>query len=96
VSFDALAPGIEDGACLGEIAAPHRVLIVGEGKGRFLGELVRLPRNGMARLSTDGWLVAMYLFFRITTRIQARKRLDLMPFMRADRFLRCHPKARRR
>jgi len=29
-------------ACLGEIATPHRVLIVGEGDGRFLCELLRL------------------------------------------------------
>jgi ubiquinone/menaquinone biosynthesis C-methylase UbiE len=56
VSFDALAPWygtlewIAFGddlqrcrvACLGEIAAPHRVLIVGEGNGRFLCELLRL------------------------------------------------------
>jgi ubiquinone/menaquinone biosynthesis C-methylase UbiE len=56
VSFDALAPWyrtlewIAFGddlqrcriACLGEIAAPHRALIVGEGNGRFLCELLRL------------------------------------------------------
>jgi ubiquinone/menaquinone biosynthesis C-methylase UbiE len=56
VSFDTLAPWyrtlewIAFGddlqrcrvACLGEIAAPRRALIVGEGNGRFLRELVRL------------------------------------------------------
>jgi SAM-dependent methyltransferase len=56
VSFDALAPWyrtlewIAFGddlqrcrvACLGEIAAPRRVLVVGEGNGRFLCELLRL------------------------------------------------------
>jgi ubiquinone/menaquinone biosynthesis C-methylase UbiE len=56
VSFDALAPWyrtlerIAFGddlqrcrvACLGEIAAPRRAVIVGEGNGRFLCELLRL------------------------------------------------------
>jgi ubiquinone/menaquinone biosynthesis C-methylase UbiE len=56
VSFDAIAPWyrilerIAFGgdlqrcrvACLGDIAAPQRVLIVGEGNGRFLCELLRL------------------------------------------------------
>jgi ubiquinone/menaquinone biosynthesis C-methylase UbiE len=56
VSFDTLAPWyrtlewIAFGddlqrcrvACLGEIAAPQRALIVGEGNGRFLCELLRL------------------------------------------------------
>jgi len=56
VSFDALAPWYRTlewsafgddlqrcrVACLGEIAAPHRALIVGEGDGRFLCELLRL------------------------------------------------------
>jgi SAM-dependent methyltransferase len=55
VSFDAVAPWyrtletIAFGndlqrarvACLGEIRSPHRALIVGEGNGRFLCELVR-------------------------------------------------------
>ena len=56
MSFDALAPWYRTlewvafgeelqrcrAACLGEIAAPWRVLIVGEGNGRFLSELLRL------------------------------------------------------
>lgn len=56
MSFDALAPwyralewmAFGDAlqgcrvACLGEIAAPRRALIVGEGNGRFLSELLRL------------------------------------------------------
>jgi ubiquinone/menaquinone biosynthesis C-methylase UbiE len=56
VSFDALAPwyrtlewiAFGDAlqrcrvACLGEIAAPHHALIVGEGNGKFLCELLRL------------------------------------------------------
>lgn len=56
MSFDAIAPwyrtleriafgdGLQRGrtACLGEIVAPRRTLIVGEGNGRFLCELVRL------------------------------------------------------
>jgi ubiquinone/menaquinone biosynthesis C-methylase UbiE len=56
VSFDALAPwyrtlewvAFGDAlqrsrvACLGEIAAPRRALVVGEGNGRFLCELLRL------------------------------------------------------
>jgi ubiquinone/menaquinone biosynthesis C-methylase UbiE len=56
VSFDALAPWyrtlewIAFGndlqrcriACLGEIAAPRRALVMGEGNGRFLCELLRL------------------------------------------------------
>ena len=56
MSFDALAPWYRTlewlafgddlqrcrVACLGEIAAPRRALIVGEGNGRFLCELLRL------------------------------------------------------
>jgi ubiquinone/menaquinone biosynthesis C-methylase UbiE len=56
VSFDALAPwyrtlewiAFGDAlqrsrvACLGEVAAPRRALVVGEGNGRFLCELLRL------------------------------------------------------
>jgi ubiquinone/menaquinone biosynthesis C-methylase UbiE len=59
VSFDTLAPWyrtlewIAFGdtlqrsrvACLGEIAAPRRALIVGEGNGRFVCELLRLYRG---------------------------------------------------
>ena len=193
MSFDAIAPWygtlewIAFGddlqrcrvACLGEIAAPHRVLIVGEGNGRFLCELLRLhpgveidcldasqrmlqlarkridrelpdrvervrflhqnvtswaapehrydlvvthffldcfpeptlakiirtlaravtedatwlladfriPRDGIARLRARGWLAAMYLFFRTTTRIQASELIDPTPFMRAEGFV---------
>lgn len=56
MSFDALAPWYRTlewvafgeelqhcrSACLGEIAVPRRALIVGEGNGRFLCELLRL------------------------------------------------------
>jgi ubiquinone/menaquinone biosynthesis C-methylase UbiE len=192
VSFDALAPWyrtlewIAFGhdlqrcrvACLGEIVAPKRALIIGEGNGRFLCELLRLhpevevdcidasermlqlarqrvsnklgdrrervrflhrditswspperhydlvvthfvldccagaqlaaivkklaratadnanwlladfcvPPEGMARLRVRGWLAAMYLFFRITARIQASELIDPTPFLRAARF----------
>jgi ubiquinone/menaquinone biosynthesis C-methylase UbiE len=62
VNFDAIAPWyraletIAFGgalqrcrvACLGEIRAPHRALIVGEGNGRFLCELLRMhPELGV-------------------------------------------------
>jgi ubiquinone/menaquinone biosynthesis C-methylase UbiE len=193
VSFDALAPWyrtlewIAFGdelqrcrvACLGEIGAPHRVLVVGEGNGRFLTELLllypevevdcldasqrmlqlarkrlerelpgqlervrflhqditlwaahehsydllvthffldcfpkaeltgivrklarvatsdaswvladfRVPRQGVVRLRACGWLAAMYLFFRITTRIEASELVDPTPLMRADGFV---------
>jgi ubiquinone/menaquinone biosynthesis C-methylase UbiE len=192
VSFDAVAPWyrtlecIAFGddlercrvACLGEIVAPKRALIIGEGNGRFLCELLRLhfevevdcidasermlqlarqrvsdelggrgervrflheditlwsppenhydlvvthfildcfagaqlaaivkklaraaaddanwlladfcvPRDGMARLRARGWLAAMYLFFRITARIQASELIDPTPFLRAEGF----------
>jgi ubiquinone/menaquinone biosynthesis C-methylase UbiE len=194
VSFDSLAPwyrlleriafgddlqrcGI---ACLGEIAAPRRALIVGEGNGRFLCELLRLhpevevdcidasaqmlqlarerierelphrasrvrflhqdimgwtaaeqhydlvvthfvldcfppvmltgivsklaraatrdanwlladfcvPAKGMARVRALAWLAAMYLFFRVTARIQARELIDPTPLLRAEGFAR--------
>lgn len=59
MSFDAIAPAyrtletIAFGgalqrarvACLGEIGTPRRALIVGEGNGRFLGELLRVHPN---------------------------------------------------
>lgn len=192
MSFDALAPWyrtlewIAFGddlqrcrvACLGEIAAPKRALILGEGNGRFLCELLRLhpevevdcvdaserilrlagqrvsdelgdrgervqflhqditswsprerrydlvvthfvldcfagaqlaaivkklarataddanwlladfcvPSDGMARLRARGWLAAMYLFFRVTARIQASELIDPTPFLRAEGF----------
>lgn len=165
-------------ACLGEIVTPQRALIVGEGDGRFLGDLLRfhpeievdcldgswrmlqlarkrverelperagcvrflhqsitswaaperhydllvthfvldcfpeaalsgvikklagaatddanwlladfcIPANGMARLRARAWLAAMYLFFRITARIQASELVDPTPFMRTEGF----------
>ncbi len=193
MSFDALAPWyrtlewIAFGddlqrcrvACLGEIAAPKHVLIVGEGNGRFLRELLRLhpdvevdcvdasermlqlarqrvsdelgdwgervrflhrdvtlwspperrydlvvthfvldcfagaqlaavvkklgcsatddanwlladfcvPSSGTARFRARGWLAAMYLFFRITARIQASALSDPTPYLRAEGFV---------
>jgi ubiquinone/menaquinone biosynthesis C-methylase UbiE len=193
VSFDALAPWyrtlewIAFGdelqrcrvACLGEIAAPRRALIVGEGNGRFLCELLRVhpgvevdcidasgrmlrlarkrveyelpgraenvrflhqdikawnapercydllvthfvldcfpeaaltgiikklaraatddanwlladfyvPRKGVARLRARVLLAAMYLFFRVMARIQARELIDSTPFTRAEGFV---------
>ena len=192
MSFDSLAPWYQKleriafgddlqrcrVACLGEIAAPRRALIVGEGDGRFLCELLRLqpgievdcidesqrmlklarkcnerelpgraesvrfihqditswaapekhydllithfvldcfpenaltgiikklagaatenaswlladfclPPNGMARLRARAWLAAMYLFFRVAARIQARELIDSAPFMQAGGF----------
>ena len=192
MSFDALAPWYRTlerfafgddlqwcrVACLGDIAAPQRALIVGEGNGRFLCELLRLhpgvevdcldasermlrlarerverelperaesvrflhqditswpaperhydllvthfvldcfpeapltaiikklacastddanwlladfcvPSNGVARLRARGWLAAMYLFFRITARIQASELVDPTPFVQAEGF----------
>jgi ubiquinone/menaquinone biosynthesis C-methylase UbiE len=192
VSFDTLAPWyralewIAFGhtlqrcrvACLNEIASPRRALIVGEGNGRFLCELLRLhsevevdcvdasqqmlqlarnrvdrelpsdaervrflhqdiiswaapehrydllvthffldcfpepaligvikklvrtatedatwlladfyiPKNGVMRLRGRGWLAAMYLFFRITARIEGSELIDPTPFLRAEGF----------
>ena len=45
-----------------------------------------VPRNGMARLRARGWLTAMYLFFRITARIEASELVDPTPFMRGEGF----------
>jgi ubiquinone/menaquinone biosynthesis C-methylase UbiE len=190
VSFDALAPWyrtlewIAFGddlqhcrvACLGDITSPRRALIVGEGNGRFLCELLRLhpgievdcldasqhmlllarrrlqrelpertrrvrflhhdimawaaperhydllvthfvldcfpeaaltgiikklaraatddanwlladfcvPASGMARFRARAWLAAMYLFFRLTARIQASELIDPTPFLRVE------------
>lgn len=192
MSFDALAPWYQTleriafgddlqrcrVACLGEVARPQRALIVGEGNGRFLRELLRfhpevevdcvdasrrmlqlarerierelpgragsvrflhqditswaapekhydllvthfvldcfpeaalsgiikklaraatddanwlladfcVPPNGMARYRAQVWLAAMYLFFRVTARIDARKLVDPTPFMQAEGF----------
>jgi ubiquinone/menaquinone biosynthesis C-methylase UbiE len=192
VSFDTLAPYYETleriafgntlqrcrVACLNEIAAPRRALIVGEGTGRFLRELLRMhpeveidcidasqrmlqlarervdrelldhaervrflhhdiasyalpefrydllvthffldcfpeaaligvikklaqlstddanwlladfciPKEGMTRFRAHGWLAAMYLFFRITARIEASELIDPTPFLRAEGF----------
>jgi ubiquinone/menaquinone biosynthesis C-methylase UbiE len=192
VSFDALGPWYQTlewiafgddlqrcrVACLGDIAVPGRVLIVGEGNGRFICELLRLhpgieidcvdashrmlelarkrierelpdrakcvrflhqdilswaaperhydllvthfvldcfpeaalteivtklaraatddanwlvadfcvPATGMARLRARAWLAAMYLFFRVTARIQASELVDPTPFLRAEGF----------
>lgn len=170
-------------ACLGEIAAPRRALIVGEGNGRFLCELLRLhpgveihcidasqrmlqlarkridrelPHHAgrvrflhqditqwhasenhydlvvthfvldcfpeaklagvikkLARAATDDanwlladfcipptryatarariWVAIMYLFFRVTTQIEASQLIDPTPFMRAERFALARP-----
>jgi ubiquinone/menaquinone biosynthesis C-methylase UbiE len=192
VSFDAVAPWYrtleriafgEDlqrcrVACLSEIAAPRRALIVGEGDGRFLVELLRVhpevevdcvdlsermlqlarkrvgeqfgdscgrvrlqcqdinswsppereydlvvthfildcfpasalvgiikklaraathdatwlladfsvPSEGIPRFHARAWLAAMYLFFRVTARIQATELIDPTPFLRAEGF----------
>jgi ubiquinone/menaquinone biosynthesis C-methylase UbiE len=192
VSFDALAPWYRTlewvafgddlqrcrVACLGEITAPRRALIVGEGNGRFLCELLRLhpgvevdcldasqrmlrlarervdrelpgraesvrflhqditlwtppehrydllvthfvldcfpeaavagiikklaraatddvnwlladfcvPANGIARLHARAWLAAMYMFFRVTARIDARELIDPTALLRAEAF----------
>ena len=191
MSFDALAPWYRTlewivfgdalqrcrVACLGEIAAPRRVLVVGEGNGRFLCELLRLhpevevdcldasqrmlqlarkrverelpgqaervrffhqditswvvtpehqydllvthffldcfpelaltgiirtlvrvatddanwlladfcvPGKGIARLHARSWLTAMYVFFRITARIEASGLIDPTPLICAE------------
>jgi len=192
VSFDAIAPWyraletIAFGgalqrariACLREIGSPRRVLVMGEGNGRFLRELVRrqpgievdcvdasermlrlarqrierefpdslnrirflqrditswtptqppydlivthfvldcfpkeqiadvvgnlaraatteaiwlladfcVPSDGLRRLHARVWLAAMYRFFRVTARIEARELVDPSPFLRAAGF----------
>jgi ubiquinone/menaquinone biosynthesis C-methylase UbiE len=45
-----------------------------------------IPKNGITRLRARGWLAAMYLFFRITARIEASELIDPTPFMRAEGF----------
>ena len=45
-----------------------------------------IPQKGMARLSARGWLAAMYLFFRITARIEASELIDPTSFLRTEGF----------
>jgi ubiquinone/menaquinone biosynthesis C-methylase UbiE len=45
-----------------------------------------VPPGGMARLRARVWLAAMYLFFRITARIQASELIDPTPYLRAGGF----------
>ena len=45
-----------------------------------------VPFNGMARLRARVWLAAMYLFFRMTARIDARELVDPTLFLRAEGF----------
>jgi ubiquinone/menaquinone biosynthesis C-methylase UbiE len=45
-----------------------------------------IPRVGTARFRVRAWLAAMYLFFRITARIEARELIDPMPFLRTEGF----------
>ena len=45
-----------------------------------------MPKNGIPRLRARGWLAAMYLFFRITARIDATELIDSTPFLRAEGF----------
>lgn len=45
-----------------------------------------VPPTGMSRLRARGWLAAMYLFFRLTARIQASELIDPTPFLRAEGF----------
>ena len=44
------------------------------------------PRNEWARLRARGWLALMYLFFRVTARIEARELVDPTPFMQGEEF----------
>lgn len=46
----------------------------------------RIPGDGLARLRAQAWLKAMYLFFRVTTRIEAHELIDPDPMLRAERF----------
>ncbi|MEY2563666.1 MAG: hypothetical protein QOH88_1859 [Verrucomicrobiota bacterium] len=45
-----------------------------------------VPRESVPRLRARAWLAAMYLFFRITARIQARELIDTTPFMQSQGF----------
>ena len=46
-----------------------------------------VPRHGVARFRARGWLVVMYLFFRITARIEASALIDPTPLMRGGGFV---------
>jgi len=46
----------------------------------------RIPDDKLARLRARGWLRAMYLFFRVTTRIEANELIDPEPLLRAEEF----------
>ena len=45
-----------------------------------------LPDRRLARLQARLWLAVMYLFFRITARIQARELIDPTPLMQSEGF----------
>ncbi|MFL6589827.1 MAG: class I SAM-dependent methyltransferase [Chthoniobacterales bacterium] len=46
----------------------------------------RMPPEPRSCLTAKMWLRAMYLFFRVTARIEARKLIDPSPFLRAEGF----------
>jgi ubiquinone/menaquinone biosynthesis C-methylase UbiE len=50
----------------------------------------RLPDRGFARLHTQGWLAAMYQFFRFTARIPAAELVDPTPYIQAEGFALAH------
>lgn len=45
-----------------------------------------IPPNGLARVRARAWLAAMYLFFRVTARIDARELFDPTVFVQAEGF----------
>jgi ubiquinone/menaquinone biosynthesis C-methylase UbiE len=45
-----------------------------------------VPPNGMAKLRARAWLAAMYLFFRVTARIDAHELVDPTALLRAEGF----------
>jgi len=47
----------------------------------------RVPHSLVARLRAQSWLATMYLFFRVTARIEASELIDPTPFMRHEGFV---------
>jgi len=49
-----------------------------------------VPVGALGRVRARAWLAAMYLFFRLTARIEAKRLIDPSPFLRGAGFLLKH------
>jgi trans-aconitate methyltransferase len=63
---------------LSDAAAPNATWLLAD---------FRIPAGSFARLHSRAWLLAMYRFFRLTARIEAKELVDPSPFLCREGFV---------